>query len=88
MILHTREVERCVKQTYERLFFILCSEPVASREEGVGVGSIEPLKVPQIHTQPHLNQTKNYILKFHFQQPAAPNSSEDETLVVNVPAFA
>lgn len=52
-------VDRAVQQTYECLFFIFCPKPVASWEEGVRICCIKPLKVTQIHTEPHLNETKS-----------------------------
>lgn len=47
-----------VKQTYECMLFILCPKPVASWEEGIRICCIKPLKVAQVHTEPHLKETE------------------------------
>lgn len=44
------------QQTYEGSLLILCTEPVTSWEEGVGIGRIKPLKVTQVHAETHLEQ--------------------------------
>lgn len=46
------------KLTYEGLFFIIITEPVAPGEESVRIGCIKPAKVAQIHAQTHLERER------------------------------
>lgn len=48
----------CKKLTYESLFFIIITEPVAPGEESVRICCIKPAKVAQIHAQTHLERER------------------------------
>lgn len=80
----------CAKLTYECLFFIISTEPVAPGEESVRICGIKPAKVAQIHAQTHLERGREAEKTEADTLKALPLLSGlgPDTLVAKAAAFA
>lgn len=80
----------CAKLTYECLFFIISTEPVAPGEESVRIRRIKPAKVAQIHAQTHLKKEREMDKKEADNLKLLPlvRVLRPDTLVAKAAAFA